>query len=291
MATRASDTTRMIESDRRSSAGRAAAARRQAGPAFRHGAVARTRRAVLLPQRQPAARQPGHLRALPLAEVDGLASHLHADQARLPALREGVGQVSTRHRDAGARQRRARTLRSARSGAAADAGTGGCDRHVGGARRASATRAWCASKSARATRCCRSTWKSACACRWRPPRSVARYLAVCGDTERADLLDQLKELDHVAWPALKQGIDKSLAMYQELGVCSSFGEWQPDVNGIAVGFRPGNGLPPMAINCGAPAFKVSSELSVERRAAEADRAGAPDRRRAGTARAGVAAVR
>ena len=29
------------------------------------------------------------------------------------------------------------------------------------------------------------------------------------------------------------------------------------MNGIAVGFRPGNGLPPMAINCGAPAFKVS----------------------------------
>jgi DNA-binding IclR family transcriptional regulator len=85
------------------------------------------------------------------------------------------------------------------------------------------------------------------------------YLAVCGDTERADLLDQLKELDHVAWPALKQGIDKSLATYQELGVCTSFGEWQPDVNGIAVGFRPGNGLPPMAINCGAPAFKVSQE--------------------------------
>jgi DNA-binding IclR family transcriptional regulator len=85
------------------------------------------------------------------------------------------------------------------------------------------------------------------------------YLAVCGDTERADLLDQLKELDHVAWPALKQGIDKSLATYAEVGVCTSFGEWQPDVNGIAVGFRPGNGLPPMAINCGAPAFKVSQE--------------------------------
>jgi DNA-binding IclR family transcriptional regulator len=85
------------------------------------------------------------------------------------------------------------------------------------------------------------------------------YLAVCSDTERADLLDQLKELDHLAWPALKTGIDKAMSMYQELGVCSSFGEWQPDVNGIAVGFRPGNGLPPMAINCGAPAFKVSSD--------------------------------
>jgi DNA-binding IclR family transcriptional regulator len=85
------------------------------------------------------------------------------------------------------------------------------------------------------------------------------YLAVCSEAERADLLDQLKELDHLAWPALKQGLDKAFAMYQELGVCSSFGEWQPDVNGIAVGFRPGNGLPPMAINCGAPAFKVSAE--------------------------------
>lgn len=88
------------------------------------------------------------------------------------------------------------------------------------------------------------------------------YLAVCTESERNDLLDQLRELDHVAWPPLKQGIDKSLALYREAGVCSSFGEWQPDVNGIAIGFRPGNGLPPMAINCGAPAFKVSPEYLI-----------------------------
>jgi DNA-binding IclR family transcriptional regulator len=85
------------------------------------------------------------------------------------------------------------------------------------------------------------------------------YLAVSTDIERADLLEQIKELDHVSWPALKQGVEKAIQQYGELGVCASFGEWQPDVNGIAVGFRPGNGLPPMAINCGAPAFKVSSE--------------------------------
>jgi DNA-binding IclR family transcriptional regulator len=89
------------------------------------------------------------------------------------------------------------------------------------------------------------------------------YLAVCTDTERADLLDQLKELDHVSWPALKQGIDKSLATYSQQGVCTSFGEWQPDVNGIAVAFHPGNGLPAMAINCGAPAFKVTSEYLLD----------------------------
>jgi DNA-binding IclR family transcriptional regulator len=85
------------------------------------------------------------------------------------------------------------------------------------------------------------------------------YLAVCSDTERADLLEQIRELDHLAWPGIKQGIEKSLTMWSESGVCGSFGEWQPDVNGIACGFRPGNGLPPMAINCGAPAFKVSEE--------------------------------
>src|SRR5690606_2496844 len=86
------------------------------------------------------------------------------------------------------------------------------------------------------------------------------YLAVCDPAERADLFDQLRELDHLAWPSLKQSIDRALAGYEELGVCASFGEWQPDVNGIALGFRPGNGLPPMAINCGAPAFKASPEF-------------------------------
>lgn len=89
------------------------------------------------------------------------------------------------------------------------------------------------------------------------------YLAVCTEAERVDLMDQIKELDHHAWPTLKQGIDKSLALYEEMGVASSIGEWQPDVNGIAVGFRPGNGLPPMAINCGAPAFKVSPEFLLQ----------------------------
>lgn len=85
------------------------------------------------------------------------------------------------------------------------------------------------------------------------------YLAVCSDTERADLLEQIRELDHLAWPNIKQGIEKALSLNTQTGVSASFGDWQPDVNGIAAGFRPGNGLPPMAINCGAPAFKVSAE--------------------------------
>lgn len=85
------------------------------------------------------------------------------------------------------------------------------------------------------------------------------YLSVCSDTERSDLLEQIRELDHLAWPNIKLGIEKALSLNSQSGVSASFGDWQPDVNGIAAGFRPGNGLPPMAINCGAPAFKVSVE--------------------------------
>ena len=51
---------------------------------------------------------------------------------------------------------------------------------------------------------------------------------------------------------------------RELGVCCSFGEWQKDVNAIAVPVRPGGGLPPMAINCGAPAYMVSKEFLLEK---------------------------
>jgi DNA-binding IclR family transcriptional regulator len=85
------------------------------------------------------------------------------------------------------------------------------------------------------------------------------YMAVIGESERADLLRQLRELDHAAWPTLDAGVGQALAMYQTHGVCGSFGDWTPDVNGIALGFHPGNGLPAMAINCGAPSFKVSAE--------------------------------
>jgi len=85
------------------------------------------------------------------------------------------------------------------------------------------------------------------------------YLAICSETERLELFEEIQKSDRKAWPALLEGIEKSLAEYRQYGVCSSFGEWQPDVNGIAVGFRPGSGMPPMAINCGAPAFKISSQ--------------------------------
>jgi len=89
------------------------------------------------------------------------------------------------------------------------------------------------------------------------------YLACCAEEERRDIMKQMRELDDVAWPRRRAAIAEGITQYQELGCCTSFGDWQPDVNGIAIGFRPGSGLPPMAINCGGPAFTLSKEFLLE----------------------------
>ncbi|MBK6631678.1 MAG: IclR family transcriptional regulator [Betaproteobacteria bacterium] len=86
------------------------------------------------------------------------------------------------------------------------------------------------------------------------------YLAATSDGERHELMDRIRELDELAWPKIREGIEAGLEEYRQLGCCCSFGGWQKDVNAIAVAFRPGPGMPPMSINCGGPAFTLSSEF-------------------------------
>lgn len=88
--------------------------------------------------------------------------------------------------------------------------------------------------------------------------SIGRaYLAALTEAERAPLLEELQHYDRVAWPKLRAGIEKALDDHAKLGCCCSFGDWQESVSAIAVGFRPGGGLEPMAINCGAPSVVTS----------------------------------
>ena len=86
------------------------------------------------------------------------------------------------------------------------------------------------------------------------PRSAMgrAYLAVCDARERAAIYDELCALDLVAWPRLRDSIERAIAEYREIGCCTSFGAWQDEVSAIAVGFHPGGGLPAMAVNCGGP---------------------------------------
>lgn len=86
------------------------------------------------------------------------------------------------------------------------------------------------------------------------------YLAMCLDGERHDLMDRIRELDEVAWPRIRQGIEQAVQQYREFGVCASFGDWQKDVNAIAIAFRPAGSRSLMAINCGGPAFALSPDF-------------------------------
>lgn len=86
------------------------------------------------------------------------------------------------------------------------------------------------------------------------------WLSAIDATQREEFLERIRRRDAAAWPALRRRIEGALREHRTLGVTCSFGEWQPDINGIACAVRPGEGLPPMAISCGGPAARLSPQF-------------------------------
>jgi len=89
------------------------------------------------------------------------------------------------------------------------------------------------------------------------------YLAAVSENERNEILERLREVDTAAWPALRDKVLRAIEEYRELGCCTSFGDWQPDVNAIAIAFRPADSMAPLSINCGGPAFNLSPEFLLQ----------------------------
>lgn len=87
------------------------------------------------------------------------------------------------------------------------------------------------------------------------------YLSAVSEEECADVIAQLQtkvEADVLA--RLQAGIAQARRDVANLGVACSFGDWQDDVNAIAIPVRPGAGLAPMAINCGGPAYQMPPDV-------------------------------
>lgn len=89
------------------------------------------------------------------------------------------------------------------------------------------------------------------------------WLAAAPETDREAALEQIRELDDLAWPGIQSGVNKALKDYRSLGVTCSFGDWNREVNGIARAFDPGNGLPLMAVNVGGPSYNLSPEFLLQ----------------------------
>lgn len=86
------------------------------------------------------------------------------------------------------------------------------------------------------------------------------YLAEAGRAEQDEIIERVSELDERSSKVIIQGIKRSLEEYKTLGCATSLGEWQEDVNGIAVGLTLGGHFPLMSIDCGGPSFSLSPEF-------------------------------
>src|SRR5690606_22457722 len=78
-----------------------------------------------------------------------------------------------------------------------------------------------------------------------------------------EIFGRVRELDEQASDALMAGISSSLSDYETLGCTCSFGDWQKDVNAIAVGLNLGRQFPIMAISCGGPSFNLSERFLLD----------------------------
>ena len=83
-------------------------------------------------------------------------------------------------------------------------------------------------------------------------------LAGMDAAHRRPLLARLQTLDEAGWPAVERGIRQAQAKLAELGCCGSFGDWKPEIHGIAVPLALGNGLPDMVLSAAGPAISRSA---------------------------------
>lgn len=85
-------------------------------------------------------------------------------------------------------------------------------------------------------------------------------LAASSKRDREVIFYDIRRRDEIAWPKIYKDIENAIYEHDTTGCCTSFQDWQHDVNAIAAGFNPGEGLPIMSINVAGPAEKIGREL-------------------------------
>lgn len=89
------------------------------------------------------------------------------------------------------------------------------------------------------------------------------YLVATDEAERSDILGRARELDESAYLQLQEDYAHGLKDLDEHGCAVSFGDWQRDVNGVAIAFRPTGSSTMMAMNCGGAASQLSPEFLLD----------------------------
>lgn len=86
------------------------------------------------------------------------------------------------------------------------------------------------------------------------------YILEADDAERREIVDRIYELDPQTGDAITNGLTQAADDFEKYRCTCSFGDWNPDVNGIAIPLRLGGRFPLMAINCGGPSSHISPDF-------------------------------
>lgn len=78
------------------------------------------------------------------------------------------------------------------------------------------------------------------------------YLVALPAAEQRQALTAFRTDDRVSAAQAEGVLSASRDEARRLGCTTSFGEWLPDINSIALAFRPGPSLPPMTLSCSGP---------------------------------------
>jgi DNA-binding IclR family transcriptional regulator len=85
---------------------------------------------------------------------------------------------------------------------------------------------------------------------------------LCGatDADRDRLSRLLQTDDPLAWPRVRDGLARALALYRERGFVASESEWESDISAIGVPVDIGDGREPLALTIGGPAAHLKGRF-------------------------------
>lgn len=88
------------------------------------------------------------------------------------------------------------------------------------------------------------------------------YLAAASSETRQVLVDRLTGIDASNRPSLEAEIHQAIQDLATIGCTKSFGEWNKEINAIAIPMRLGNELPTLVVGAAAPAKSVSAKAFI-----------------------------
>ncbi len=88
------------------------------------------------------------------------------------------------------------------------------------------------------------------------------YLASLVSEERGVFLELMARKSGDKWPSLLAGIEEAVKCYEENGYCLSLGDWDRNVNAVAVPFKLQDGKT-MCLSVGGPSYLIGADLVVD----------------------------